>query len=318
MTDKAKIGVIIGRFQTPYLHAGHKAIIDHVISKNDTVVILVGDRASPATETNPMDFDTRRYMIREYLANVNMAGINRNEKMIAVAKIMDCETNEEWVRNVDRLIGAFEVGFGATLYCGRDGFAPHYINHGGKYKVEIVSFGNDDITATSIRESCGKLGSMNEDNRIGIVKAMQNMWPRHYLTVDMALLSPDDSSIVVAKKKFDKAYRFPGGFVEMNEPLVIAAGREMYEETKLISEHSWKLVKEFIIPDWRIRDTKKVTHRTYLMVGKAMVYTRPTASDDVSMAEWKKLTELKPEDFIPNHQALFAELLNYINVRKQS
>lgn len=61
-------------------------------------------------------------------------------------------------------------------------------------------------------------------------------YPRSALTVDCFVycIEKDVPSIILIKRKqppFENQWALPGGFVEMNELLVEAAGRELLEET---------------------------------------------------------------------------------------
>lgn len=63
-------------------------------------------------------------------------------------------------------------------------------------------------------------------------------WPRPMVTVDMIVFSvvADDTRVLLIKRgnePFRGQWAFPGGFVEMDEELIDAAGRELAEETGL-------------------------------------------------------------------------------------
>ncbi len=59
------IGVIVARFQTPYLHEGHKAIIDQVKSQHNKVVVVLGVSPVLGSKKNPLDFPTREKLLKK-------------------------------------------------------------------------------------------------------------------------------------------------------------------------------------------------------------------------------------------------------------
>ncbi len=60
-----KLSVVIGRFQTPYLHEGHKYVLDRAEEEGDGLLILVGvshlkDVWIDGKLLNDVNFDTVR------------------------------------------------------------------------------------------------------------------------------------------------------------------------------------------------------------------------------------------------------------------
>ena len=58
------IGVIIARFQSPYLHEGHKALVQLVKKSHNKAVIVLGVSPVLGSRKNPLDFHTRERMIK--------------------------------------------------------------------------------------------------------------------------------------------------------------------------------------------------------------------------------------------------------------
>lgn len=50
------VGVIVGRFQTPYLHEGHTKLIDEVIKKHTNTVIFIGCNSLDANKRYPLEY----------------------------------------------------------------------------------------------------------------------------------------------------------------------------------------------------------------------------------------------------------------------
>jgi bifunctional NMN adenylyltransferase/nudix hydrolase len=59
-----EIGVIVGRFQSPYLHAGYKNIIDIVIEKHPRVFIFVGQSQLKCTHHDPLKLQNAKGNVR--------------------------------------------------------------------------------------------------------------------------------------------------------------------------------------------------------------------------------------------------------------
>ena len=57
-------GVIIARFQTPYLHEGHLDLIENVKAKHNRTIIILGVSPITGSRKNPYDYYTREMMIK--------------------------------------------------------------------------------------------------------------------------------------------------------------------------------------------------------------------------------------------------------------
>lgn len=271
MNSSSKIGVIVGRFQVDCLHEGHRKFIETVIDLHQTVIILIGTRDSGPLDSNPMNFSLRAEMIREDFPDV------------MIMPLEDRPTDEEWSSNLDAIIRNVADRRGAVLYTGRDGFAKHYT---GKYSVEEIVTGVEDISATKIRKELALHPKKNSvEFRQGIIYAMQQMYPRVFETVDVALIDWSNQKILMARKPHSTQWRFPGGFAHFDEPLVNSAARELKEETGMVAEGGLTLLGERRIEDWRLRDTKTAAIRTFFYVGDYS-FGFASAADDIEEVKW--------------------------------
>ncbi len=57
MSNKIKVGVIVGRFQLPKLHEGYKKLINEVLRISDKTLILIGQSPVKFSENYPLTFD---------------------------------------------------------------------------------------------------------------------------------------------------------------------------------------------------------------------------------------------------------------------
>ncbi len=56
--------VIVARFQTPYLHEGHKQLISQVSAKHSKLIMVLGVSPLSGSRKNPYDYYTREKMIK--------------------------------------------------------------------------------------------------------------------------------------------------------------------------------------------------------------------------------------------------------------
>jgi len=117
-------------------------------------------------------------------------------------------------------------------------------------------------------------------------------YPRLAMTVDAIVLSEKENRemILLIQRKFDPFQGFwalPGGFVGMEETLLQACSRELFEETGLKNV----ALKQFFTFDAIGRDPR---HRTVTTVfyGKVQGIVRVTGGDDAAIAEWFPLDSL--------------------------
>ena len=88
----SKIGVIIARFQSPYLHEGHKSLVESVKVKHNTTVIVLGVSPVRGSKRNPLDFQTRERMIKKVYPDV------------VVLPLSDHPLDTKWSQNLDTLL----------------------------------------------------------------------------------------------------------------------------------------------------------------------------------------------------------------------
>jgi bifunctional NMN adenylyltransferase/nudix hydrolase len=290
--NKTYLGVAVCRLQTPSLHDGHIKLLEHIWHNSERTLIILGDRDSPASHVNPLSFAVRKAMLERYYPN------------ILIARIWDHPNSEVWSKNLDAIITAFSCGLTAQLYTGRDGFSKHYT---GRYPVEETFFGCDGITATDARQRTTSTEYYQDSTwRAGYIAAYEEMTPRTFETVDM-LIWNNNGEILLGKRSWSDTYRFLGGFVESGETFETAARRETREESNVWVEN-FRIVKDFIINDWRLRGNTKDKHRTVLMAG-SVSWQAPQAGDDMAEVHWVAPQTIldNPELIIPNHQAMFFE-----------
>jgi 8-oxo-dGTP diphosphatase len=112
-------------------------------------------------------------------------------------------------------------------------------------------------------------------------------FPRPGVTADCVIFAMDarDLRVLLVKRKHPPGkgqWAFPGGFVDANEDLQVAAFRELAEETGLGAGITLEQLRAFGEPG---RDPRGHTV-TIAFVGFVLVAPEPTAGDDAAHAEW--------------------------------
>lgn len=88
-----KIGIFVGRFQTPKLHNGYKYVLSELQINYYNYGLIIGSSQKPNTR-NPLDFETRKTMLEEYVY----------KKPVFVLEPVDLNDNEKWTKELERTI----------------------------------------------------------------------------------------------------------------------------------------------------------------------------------------------------------------------
>lgn len=277
------VGVIIARFQTPYLHDGHKALIEAVQKKHDKTVIVLGISPVLGSRKNPLDFLTREKMIKREYPN------------IVVLPLPDHPLDTKWSSNLDTMLSNTFPGSGFTLYGGRDSFIDYYT--GKNSVVELPRHG--EHSATEIRESLKEKVMDSVEFRAGVIYAYSNTYLKVYPTVDIAIFRNNKNEILLGKKDIDNKWRLIGGFSDpTDESYEAAALRELHEECGNIQVSSMNYEGSFRVNDWRYRNEKDKI--ITILFSTDFISGDPEGSDDIAEVKWFTLTQL--EEMLNAHQ----------------
>lgn len=291
----ASVGVIVGRFQAPDLHPGHHYLIAEVLKRHERVCILVGTRDAQPTVRDPLDFETRRLMIR------------RHYPAAVIRRVDDRAANDVWSRQVDALLLQEFPGMPVTLYGSRDSFVNAY---SGSFPCAVIG-AVPHISATALRESAACAPEESSAFRAGVIYGAAQRFPTAYPTVDVAILNTPRQEVLLARKEHDAPlWRFVGGFVDpQDETFEYAARREASEETGMIEIGDVRYVTSARIPDFRYRGQRDQIITSFFAA--EYVFGRPVATDDIAELAWhpvKSMTDL----LLPHHKQLGEALMRFI------
>lgn len=289
--QKKTLGVVVGRFQVPEIHQGHRHLINYASDRNDELLVVVGSGRGFPTPRNPLSFETRKTMLlHEY-------------PTATFAQIFDHPSNEEWSTGLDSIIAVLFPEYEVTLYGSRDSFIPYY---NGQYATEeIKEVSSPD--GTSIREQCEDAHT-TADFRRGLIRAQMERAPIPYPVVDVAIIRAETREVLLGQKKQDMGrWRFVGGFFDpaCDTTLEGAVRRETFEETSGLEIGAPVYIGSTTINDWRYRKDKDRIISSFFTA--PYIFGAPRPSDDLDALSWFPYEEVL-EVLAPEHKTL-GELL---------
>jgi bifunctional NMN adenylyltransferase/nudix hydrolase len=286
------VGVIVGRFQSSTLHEGHKFLIDKVFKKHQNRLVVVGCNEGPQNDRYPLRYQAIRQMLMEYTG------------FCEYAPILDRQSNEAWSNELDNIITSHFPMQSITLYCSRDGFDRFY---SGRFKCEVLTpdepFEESGTTARQKIADHFRIDSCGP--RAAVIKTILNAPPITYMTVDIACID-HHGQVLLGRKPGEKAFRFPGGFLDFTDSsLEAAAKRELYEETKL-SDGELSYIGSFPILDFRNTPRSRIMTAFFEMKNAIGL---PIPSDDLEELRYFSLSDSKNIPIQYPHIILLTELL---------
>ncbi|HXA00363.1 MAG TPA: NUDIX domain-containing protein [Cytophagaceae bacterium] len=268
-------GVIIARFQTPYLHEGHFSLINYVKERHSKIVIVLGVSPLKNCRKNPLDFYTREKLVRQHYPE------------ITILPLSDTKYDARWSSDLDHLLSITLPHENFVLYGSHNNFIPYY---SGKFEVSKPDRAGD-VNASLLRdETCNKaLDTI--DFRCGIIYSNYNAYPKIYATVDMAVFRDNKKQVLLAQKESEGKWRLPGGFSDpVDADFEAAALRELREECGDIVVDDVRYEKSFKVDDWRYRNEEDKIITT--LFSSSLVSGDAKADDDICKVDWFDLSQI--------------------------
>jgi bifunctional NMN adenylyltransferase/nudix hydrolase len=288
----ASTGVIVGRFQMAEIPAPLLVLIEQVMQRHDQVLIFLGSNPAPS-DMNPLDWVLRAQMFQEMF-----------DEDVAILEMPDLSDDRVWSQELDRRILAQRPAGKVTIYGTELGFTLRY---SGSYPTEILECDTEEplLPDPELLESM-------RDFRAGALYSTMRRFPTVYPTVDIAVLSPDQRRVLLARKEGESRHRFPGGFVDITDDnYEMAAIRELLEECgEDIEVGNLMYAGSCRIDDWRYTGAIDcvMTHLYVCILESG----EPQANDDIKELAWFDTARLNPEQFVPEHQDLCRMLQGFL------
>lgn len=293
-------GVIIARFQTPYLHEGHHHLIQCVKALHHKTVIVLGTSPVKTSKRNPFDFHTRERMIKvAYPA-------------IPVLALKDCASDQVWSKKLDEVLDTAFPGESFILYGSRNSFSDLYT---GKWATELLPE-KGSFSATDVRENHSDDVLDTQDFRMGINYACYSRYNTVYPTVDIALFSKDGRQLLLGRKPDENNWRLPGGFADTTDTSYEqAAQRELAEECGMFTTTAMRYIGSYQVNDWRYRsECDKIMT---LLFTATLLEGEPQAGDDLAEVRWFNVADLPgmvtTQQINETHNPLIQQIVNYVN-----
>ena len=296
-----KLGVLIGRFQVPQMHEGHRFIVRQMMEQCDQVLVLFGSANRTRSVKNPFTYRERREEALKLFPNIWTAPLNDylyndSQWMADVAATIE----DARVEACDQFETAVEV----VLY-GHHKDGNDYLKWFPQF--EYVNINSDiDISGTEVRNSYAHLLPENVQADMKYF-AKERQTFKSYPYPDSLNICCGDAvveclgHILLIKRKFTPGagnWALPGGHKNTDETFLQCALRELKEETNIrvpepVLLGSIKSTRLFDSPK-RSSGIPKLTLAVHLVVKPNPDGSLPRAngSDDAAETSWVPIADV--------------------------
>lgn len=169
---------------------------------------------------------------------------------------------------------------------------------------------------TKQRKKVAAANLASRDFRVGIIHGVTREGTKVENAVDMAVLNPDRSKIILGRKPGEDLLRFPGGMFDAGDDphFEATASREIREETGVTVAHAeWKYICNRNVDDWRCRDSDEHFYHTTFFMAVLPWAAQTKADDDLEDADWHEISDIMPSMLVEEHRHLWDALEEYLN-----
>lgn len=291
---KYDLAVVIGRFQVPRPHEGHRALLKTASERAARVLVLVGS-APRLTKRNPLPAALVCTQVQATL----------RELLITEGSIMplpDMRSDADWVKRADEMIAQC-VPWNAkvVLLFGQDARNAGLLGDPrsaivykqfGKHTVEVHHFDGPRGTELRAKAPAEAYARRNEDIAIGMAAAFELMNSHVVSAADVLVCCKDQPypTVLLGRKSNEDKWRLLGGMVEPGEAPIETATREAYEEARAQLTNI-KSLGVFVVKDWRFPepDSGVLSHLYYGWASQGVF----TAGDDIAEVKMFVATDLR-------------------------
>ena len=293
------MGVIVARFQTPFLTDGHRELIETVRSRHKKFAIVLGIAKVIPSRKNPLDYATRVRMIQDAFPGVEILAVH------------DTRSDKQWSQQLDSTLRKLHPHEKIILYGSRDSFIRHYSGKFATAELDEV----EGINATAARKEAFHEIRASEDFRRGVMYAVANQYPKNVLCVDVAVVQKGKAfQVLLGSRTEDEGkWRFFGGHVNVGSETLEAAGRREAGEESGVSVGAMEYIGSTPIKDPRYDGTGDGIF-TVFFVGHYH-FGPVQAGDDIDEVKWFQVVDLNENMIVPEHHVLFDMFMKWAGLR---
>lgn len=296
-----KLGILIGRFQVPEMHEGHRFLVREMLEQCDQVLILFGSANRTRSVKNPFTYQERKAAALKLFPTIGTAPLNdylyNDSQWMADVTATIEQAREQISRD-------FETPVTVVLY-GHHKDGNDYLRWFPQY--EYVNINSDiDVSGTEVRNSYSHMlpQSVQQDMQYF---AQERETFKSYPYPDSLNICCGDAvveclgHILLIRRKFTPGagnWALPGGHKHTDETFLECAVRELYEETNLripkpVLLGSIKSSRLFDSPR-RSSGIPKLTLAVHMVVKPNVDGSLPRAngSDDASETSWVPVADV--------------------------
>lgn len=309
--------VVIGRLQI--FHRGHATLLRQALEQAEQVIIVLGSSFAARSSKNPFTWEERANMVRATLTAQQQA-------RVAFVPVRDYADLPRWAAAVQRGVVSHGPQPQRTVLVGfRKDATSDYLNHFPQWQLHLVQQ-EVDIDATNLRRVLFEGGDadialaalepllhpgalaylrawcmlpayermVRESRAVAASRSKYGAGP--HLTAD-AVVRVGDHVLLVRRggEVGHGLWAVPGGFVELHEPTVAAALRELQEETAFPWSTDTLLrgrQADALFQDpGRSARGRVISHAFYFRFGD-MPLPKVKAHDDAQEARWFHVSDL--------------------------